>query len=379
MRREKMNNKTIKLIMLTILTAVLISGCTGSSAASASSWPGMILDNGEGFLAYGTQVYALDLKNGSLLWNYLAEGSSKVQYYAAPEVNDKYVVVGDYTTTLYGLDRQSGFEKWQFTGAKDRYIASSLLYNGMVYAPNSDYSLYALDENGNLQWQFKAGGPNWSKPVTDGNYLYVTSMDHNLYAFNLSYSEADLAADADGNNTVVAAPLWTLDLGTAVVSNPVLEDGILYVGTVNGVLYAVDVESHSVLWQFTDADQIASIWGTPVLTGDAIFFGDESGNLYALDKAKGSALWPTPFAAGASLISSGVAVDGKAVFAASDGKIFSIDSSKEPKTLTTMDTVLYAPLGYADDKIITVPASSDALVEALNTDGNQVWTYLPTK
>lgn len=374
-----MNNKTIRLIILTLLTTVLISGCTGSSAASASSWPGITLNDGQGFLAYGTQVYALDLKNGSLLWNYPAEGSSKVQFYAAPEVDDNFVIVGDYTSTLYGLDRQSGAEKWQFTEAEDRYIASSLLYNGTVYAPNTDYVLYALDENGKLLWQFKTSGPNWSKPVTDGNTLYLTSMDHYLYALNLSYSAAELTADENGGKTLVAAPVWNLDLGTAVVSNPVLEDGILYVGTVNGVLYAIDVESHSVLWQFKEEDEFASIWGTPVLTSDAIFFGDESGNLYALDKADGSTLWPSPFAAGSSLISSGVAVDDKAVFAASDGKIFSIDSSKEPKTLTTVDAVLYAPLGYADEKIITVPASSDALVEALNTDGNQVWTYLPTK
>ena len=374
-----MNKKTNRLIILTLLTAMLISGCTSSSAASASSWPGMTLDNGEGFLAYGPQVYALDLKNGSLLWKYPDEGNSKFQFYAAPEVDDNFVIVGDYTTTLYGLERQSGFEKWQFTEAKDRYIASPLLYNGGVYAPNSDYSLYALDENGKLQWQFKASGPNWSKPVTDGSALYLTSMDHYLYALNLSYTEADLTADENGNKTVVAAPIWSLDLGTAVVSNPVLEDGILYVGTVNGVMYAVDVQSHSILWQFAEQDKVASIWGSPVLTSDAVFFGDESGNLYALDKADGSALWPSPFDAGSSLISSGVAVDGKAVFAASDGKIFSIDSSKEPKTLTTLDVVLYAPLGYANGNIITVPASSDALVEALNTNGNQVWTYLPTK
>ena len=362
-----------------LLTAMLISGCTTSSASSASSWPGMALDNGEGFLAYGTQIYALDLKNGSLLWRYPEEGSSKVQFYAAPEVDGNFVIAGDYSNTLYGLDRESGFEKWQFTGAEDRYVASALLYNGTVYAPNSDYSLYALDENGKKLWQFKTGGPNWSKPLTDENAIYLTSMDHYLYALNLSYSEADLTADKNGNKTLVPAPVWSLDLGTAVVSDPAMEDGILYVGTVSGVLFAVDLENQSILWQFTIEDEVSSIWSTPVLTGDAVFFGDENGNLYAVDKKDGSALWPSPFAAGSSLISSGITVDDKAIFASSDGKIFSIDSSKEPKTLTTLDAVLYSPLGYADEKIFTIPASSDALVEALTIDGNEVWTYLPTK
>ena len=374
-----MNKKLFRLILLTLVTAVLISGCTTNSAASASSWPGMMLDNQTGYLAYGTQVYALNVKNGSLLWKYPAEGGSKSQFYAAPEVSDSLIVVGDYTNTLYALDKENGFEKWQFTDAEDRYIASSLFNNGNVYAPNTDSYLYAIDENGNLLWRFKTNGPNWSKPIADENYLYLTSMDHFLYALNLDYSEADLSADKDGVKTLVSEPVWSLDLGTAVVSNPVLEDGILYVGTVDGVVYAVDLEKKSILWKYTVEDEMASIWGSPVLTSDAVFFGDEDGNLYAVDKKNGSALWPSPFEAGASLISSGITVDDKAVFAASDGKIFSIDSSKEPKTLTTLDAVLYSPLGFEDGKIVVVPASSEALVEAIDTNGNEVWTYLPTK
>jgi outer membrane protein assembly factor BamB len=374
-----MNKKLFRLILLTLVTAVLISGCTTNSAASASSWPGMMLDNQTGYLAYGTQVYALNVKNGSLLWKYPAEGGSKSQFYAAPEVSDSLIVVGDYTNTLYALDKENGFEKWQFTDAEDRYIASSLFNNGNVYAPNTDSYLYALDGSGNLLWRFKTNGPNWSKPIADENYLYLTSMDHFLYALNLDYSEADLSADKDGVKTLVSEPVWSLDLGTAVVSNPVLEDGILYVGTVDGVVYAVDLEKKSILWKYTVEDEMASIWGTPVLTSDAVFFGDEDGNLYAVDKKNGSALWPSPFEAGASLISSGITVDDKAVFAASDGKIFSIDSSKEPKTLTTLDAVLYSPLGFEDGKIVVVPASSEALVEAIDTNGNEVWTYLPTK
>jgi outer membrane protein assembly factor BamB len=338
----------------------------------------MALSGEEGYFAYGTQVYALDTKNGSLLWRFPQEGSSSIQFYAAPEVSDNLVIVGDYTSNLYAVDRENGFEKWQFNDAEDRYIASSLSYNETVYAPNTDYYLYALDENGDLLWRFKTKGPNWSKPLADESYLYLTSMDHYLYALNLSYANTDLTADEDGNQTLVSTPVWSLDLESAIVSNPVMEDGILYVGTVDGILYAVDLEKQSVLWKFTVEDEVASIWGTPVITSDAVFFGDEGGNIYAIDKQDGNALWPSPFAAGSSVIASGVGIDGKAVFAASDGKIFSIDASKEPKTLTTLDATLNAPLGYANEKIIIAPASSDALVEAIDTNGSEVWTYSPT-
>lgn len=364
--------------MLTLVASVIISGCTTNATSGATSWPGFILSDEKGYFSYKNQVYALDTKNGSLLWRYPQEASSSLQFYAAPEVDDNLVIVGDYTNTLYALDKESGFEKWRFDSAEDRYVASVLSLDGNIYAPNTDYYLYVLDQNGNLQWRFKANGPNWAKPLADENYLYMVSMDHNLYALNFSYDNTDLVVDSDGSRTLVTAPVWSLDLGSAVVTNPVIENGILYTGTVDGTLFAIDLAKQAVLWSFKGDGQNASIWGTPVITANSVFIGDENGDIYAVAKQDGTALWPTPFAAGSSVISSGVALDDKVVFATSTGKIFSIDENKEPKTLVTLDATLYSALGYANDKIIVAPATSTALFEAIDSNGNEIWTYLPT-
>jgi outer membrane protein assembly factor BamB len=373
-----MNKKIVKLLTFALLIGVFASGCT-SSAASASSWPGFTLSEGTGYFSYGAQVYALDEKNGSLIWQYPQEANSSLQFYAAPEVGSDLVIVGDYSNTLTALDKQSGFEKWQFTAADDRYIGSALLLNGYVYAPNTDHYLYVLDENGDLKWRFKANGPNWTKPMADEEYLYLVSMDHFLYVFNFAYDTADLAIDSDGSRTLVEKPLWSLDFGSAVVANPVIEDGVLYAGTIDGTLYAVNLEDQAILWSYHADNTIASLWGSPVLTTNSIFFGDADGNVYAVNKKDGTAIWPTPFAAGSSVISGGVSVDEKVIFATTGGKIFSIDENKEPKTLVTLDAALYSSLGFEDEKIILAPASSDVLFEAIDANGNNIWTFSPTK
>ncbi len=372
------NKKFLTVLISTILVGVLLSSCS-STVGGASSWPGFTVSEGTGFFAYGTQVYALDLKNGGLIWKYPAEASNSRQFYAAPEVGSNMIIVGDYSKTLAAVDKQSGKEKWSFDKADDRYVGSALIANGMIFAPNTDHYLYALDEGGNLLWRFKAAGPNWTKPVTDGQYIYLASMDHAVYALNPQYSSSALSADKDGSMKLVSKALWKVDLGAAIVSNPVLADGVLYVGTVDGKLYAIDVVAHGVKWMFNGDGKVTPIWGSPVLTTNAVFFGDEDGNVYAVSKAEGKALWPEPFAAGSAVISSGVAVNDSVIFASNAGKVFTINESKEPNTLTTLEATLYSPLGYDGEKVIVATATKEKLFVALNMSGNEVWSYFPAK
>ena len=368
--------KILSLVVLILVIGVSATGCT-SNASAASSWPGFAVADGEGYFAYAAQVYALDMKNGDLLWAYPQEAATSRQFYAAPAVGADLVVVGDYTNSLAAVDRQSGYEKWQFTDADDRYVASALVTDDYVYAPNTDHYIYALDKEGTLAWCFKAEGPNWTKALAGTDYLYMVSMDHNVYAFNFEYDSAALETDSDGRRTLVAEPEWSIDLGSAVVADPVIVDGVLYTGTIDGTLYAIDLEGQDILWSFTGDEAMVAIWGSPVVTADIVYVGDQGGNIFAIDIKDGSSVWPSPFAAGTSVVSGGVALDDGVVFATTDGKIFSINANKEPKTLITFETTLYASLDITDENIVVAPATSDDLFVAIDGSGNEIWSYLP--
>ena len=372
-----MKIKKIILIVLISMVAGIVSGCT--STGTASSWPGINVDGEDGYFAYGTQVFAIDVKNGSLVWRYPSEADAKLQFYAAPAVSENQVIAGSYLNTLVALDRANGTEEWVFSQAEDRYIGTPLVVNEFIFAPNTDKYLYALSSSGDFLWTFKTEGPNWTKPLSDKNMVYLASMDHNLYALKMEYSSNELALDKNGSRTLVSNPLWKVNLETAVVADPVLSDGKIYVATIDGKLHCVDTESGKLLWSFSDGNQYRSVWGSPVVTDEAVYFGDETGNLFAVSPVDGSPIWPIPYSAGASIIASGVETDEGALFVTEEGRVFLINVDKEPKPVVSLDMVMYASPKLADGKIVLAPATKEKLFMAIDLDGKEIWSFIPSK
>jgi len=364
---------------LIILSSLLLlfTGCT--SASAASSWPGYSINKETAYLSYKSQTFVVDLKNGGLLWSYPSNKDNSKQVYASPATGDGIVVVGDYDGQLIALDQTNGTKKWEFNGANDRYIGSALVSDGMVYAPNSDHYLYALDTEGNLEWKFEGTGPNWSKPLADENMVYLASMDHNFYAFDKDFSQDDLENAKDGSKTLLTKAKWSIDLEMAVVGDPVLDDGVAYVVTIEGRLFAIDVKSEKLLWSFNNNGNLGAVWSTPVVTDEAIFVGDADGNIHAVDVLDGSALWPSPFSAGGKVVGSGAAYQEGAVFATDEGKIFMINLNKEPKTIANLEYPIYSAVNFVGDQIIFAPASEASLLTAYDLNGFEVWAFLPTE
>ncbi len=366
-----------KLLIMGLLTAVFITGC--SSSSTASSWPGAAAAEEVGFISYSAQVYAIDGNNGSIIWRYPEEPDSSTQFYAPPSVGDDLVVVGSYNNSLIALDRENGIVRWQFNAAKDRYISSQLITEEIVLAPNADNYLYALDLDGDLLWRFKAEGPNWTNPVTDGNYLYFASMDHHLYALNLGYKSNSLELDPDGSRTLVSSPVWSVDLGSAIVANPVLVDETLFVATISGEVFAINSSNGQIKWQFSNTGEIGSIWGNLVVSDGIVFFGDDDGNLYALQAADGNPVWTAPYDAGAPIIAGGINTSEGILFATVEGRVFLINAEKKLAPIIMLETPIYSTPISVNGNIILALASKDELARAIDLNGNVIWNFNPGK
>ena len=85
--------------------------------------------------------------------------------------------------------------------------------------------------------------------------------------------------------------VWQFHSGSSVRSAPILEDGILYVASVSGVMHAIEVTTGKLKWKFQAAGQVHS---TPSLSGNRVLFGCDDGKVYALDRPAGSKLWEAP-------------------------------------------------------------------------------------
>lgn len=373
----RMNKKLLMIIIMAMLVG-LVSGCT-SAAGAASSWPGVKVEGEVGYFAYGTQVFAINLNNGSLEWRYPSEPDSKTQYYAAPEIGNEYIFAGSYLNTLAAIDKSNGVEKWVFTQALDRYVGSPLATDDFVFAPNADHFIYVLNDLGDLLWKFKAGGPNWTKPLSDGEHVYLASMDHFLYALKMQYGMNELELDKSGSRTLVSSPLWKVDLGAAIVSDPVLIEENIYVATLDGHLFSINSQTGKLNWTYENGDGYRSVWGPLVVADEAVFFGDDKGNIFAVSIANGKPVWAAPYAAGAPVISGGVLTEEGPLFVNQSGRVFIIDINQAPKPVVALDTVIYAKPSVSGSKIILAPASKDKLFMAIDTNGKEIWSFIPSK
>ena len=84
------------------------------------------------------------------------------------------------------------------------------------------------------------------------------------------------------------AVLWRYDTGSEARSTPTVAGGVVYVGSNNRVLNALDAATGAVLWRYWTLGDVLS---TPAVAEGTVYVGSEDGYVYALNAATGKGLW----------------------------------------------------------------------------------------
>lgn len=353
--KTRMKNKKNTLIFTVILASLLLASCT--SGLSGSSWPGISTNGDKVYIANSTFVYAVNSSTGTELWRY-PDKASRVMYFAAPVLVSDQLIVGDYTKTLHSLNPSSGAELWSFQ-ANGPWIATPLVVGETIFAPNGDGNLYALDLNGNLLWKFKADRAMWSHPVGNGNTVYQAALDHKLYAVDM----------------ISGQQKWVTDLGGAVVYSPTLsEDGIIYLATLSRELFAINSENGEIQWRRKFEE---SLWSQPVLSGSQIFLGDLSNNAYALNAVDGSNIWTQKLSG--PVTGQPTVTENAVIFATEDGTLVATTHDGERLWSKTVEGKLYTGPIPMDDKLIIGVALGETPIIMINSDGQDIWSFVPAK
>ncbi len=79
---------------------------------------------------------------------------------------------------------------------------------------------------------------------------------------------------------------------TRARSQPSVHDGVVYVGSQDGRVYALDLQSGCAYWSYQADTEVRSAVSLDDV-GARLFFGDIRGNLYAVRSADGALLWRT--------------------------------------------------------------------------------------
>jgi outer membrane protein assembly factor BamB len=365
--------KKLLLISMVLLGTVLLSACAGG-AVRGSSWPGLTADANAAYLAKGSFVYAVNLKDGQEIWHYPATANSKLAFYAAPVLTaDGLVIVGSagaehdlVAINPADLDpaTNSPVTAWTFTGAGDHWVASPLVVDNMLFAPNSDGNLYVFNLNdGQSQKQavkvIELAGRLWGQPVTDGERVFVTSLDHSVFAVDIKTYQV----------------VWHEDVGGAIPGSPVFSpDGMLYVGSLAAELEKFDPQTGQHQAVLTAKEWL---WSTPIVDGDALYFGDLKGNFYSFKTSTDQLNWSVQ--PDGPITANAIVQNDQLILATESGNVYAIDRQGKTLWFVTVGGKIYTTPVVAGDLILVAPLETDFQLSALDSNGRQVWTFVPKK
>jgi outer membrane protein assembly factor BamB len=179
-----------------------------------------------------------------------------------------------------------------------------------------------------VKWKFPTGARVVGSPVIQDKVIYFGSDDGNVYA-----------VDAESGQQI-----WKTTTRGPVPCTPAVDHGTVYVGSYDGKFYALDGQSGAVKWKFategerrfeakglhgwqpknqTFADAFDVFLSSPAVVDGAVYFGSGDGNLYSLDANSGELRWK--FRTGDVVHASPAIVNGVAYVGSWDSYFYAVD------------------------------------------------------
>ncbi|HJW28425.1 MAG TPA: PQQ-binding-like beta-propeller repeat protein, partial [Saprospiraceae bacterium] len=114
-----------------------------------------------------------------------------------------------------------------------------------------------------------------SSPCLANGVVYFGSYDRNLYALDAQ----------------TGSEKWNFPTGSAIESSPVFGDSTIYVGSHDNYTYAVNAANGALVWKVATG-YADCIQASPAFVNGIVYTGDSyNGNVYALDGKSGAIKW----------------------------------------------------------------------------------------
>ncbi len=278
--------------------------------------------------AGGNQLVAFDLATGTELWR-----RDEVEDVSPAIADDIAVIPSRYgygQGYFYGLDVQTGEERWRFEAKDTPAAVSPVVADDVVYVlswentgsnTKQDTFLFAVDAaTGRQRWRYEVKGLVTSTPAVGSSVVAVgigeATKESGIAAVQLSDGKEAWRYESDhllpieysavAAGTVLGTTptgmialdeesgdrLWEVELYDAVRRNrqgeaPAAAEGLAYRVGPDSTLRALRLSDGAELWTYEDASS------APVIAA-GILYVSASGGLTALDAASGELLWSVP-------------------------------------------------------------------------------------
>ena len=321
-------------------------------------WPGMpTVADGKVYVTIGELAYYGSVTNaqseyacinaftGELIWQLPMEALPPRES-AIVAYGTLYIIPGSVTTavdTTSGTEYSTDSQLWAISSgstpttgpsitpkpeapstptptSKPTLIPASSVSDWTMFRSDPTHSSKATagPTNLTLAWKFTAKGSVISSPSIVNNVVYAGSQDKNMYAI-----------DAENGNLI-----WNYTTGGPIITSPAVANGKVYFGSEDGYVYCLDTAYGGLLWHTPINSNLEFTFGnlvlksSPVVSDGMVYIGSLDGNLYALDAETGSVVWTTK--TGGPIESSPAFADGAVYFTSqeqSSGMLYKLDAS----------------------------------------------------
>lgn len=182
-------------------------------------------------------------------------------------------------------------------------LAAGILAVGLLVTFGVAFRLGAFsgDDEQETLWKVQTEEMIFSSPVSENGVVYIGNYSGYLHALDARTGvarwrfTADAAAATPSSTPVLAAatpsstPVRERALsGHYSINSIAVSDGVVYAGSSDNNLYAIDATTGRERWRFTT---LGSIYSTPVIVAGVVYVGSYDHHLYAIDAAMGTERW----------------------------------------------------------------------------------------
>lgn len=281
------------------------------------------ISNGVVYISSGAYLRALNFSTGEEIWKtHFNSGAT------APAIEDGVLYVGG-TGAVHAVDALTGELLWTFTKGDFDYYYAPAVKDGYVYfGCTLEGCVYALNAtNGNKIWSFKTEMTVHACPAVVNGVVYVGSYDGYVYAL--------VAA--------TGALIWKHQVDWYFIdTSPAVSQGILYVGSSYFFRFcALNASTGNEIWSVTMKDRI---WSSPCVAYGKVFFGSNDGNYYALNATTGKKVWNYTVEGDGENQYNPVVAGGILYVCSHDGVVYALNTETGAK-IWSYDTNWIAPYG----------------------------------
>jgi len=324
---------------------------------------------------HSNKIYNFDGVQGVMSYDTYHEGNSG---YAEVTVSQKGISITDYYTS-------GKVETWAHFPVPEKPLPAIAFMNlvdgqfvrskytiqihtkeemasGEFSITNSDYESEALSGSGK-GWSFEI-----DPAFMESGYHVLTVVFTQSNGRKVSRSISFYTDRADDVDIV-----WTFDAGSEIITTPAVGENRVYFGTVSGKVFALDLATGELDWNYNYSK--SGIFSSPTVVDSILLVGTAEGELIAFHSVTGEILWQ--YEAEGSILTPIVAEDGIAYFAAGS-KFMALRLASKEKLWEYKFSLFAESKPVVTENLILFTAWNKKLHAIDKVSGESVWSWART-